>query len=701
MKKKRVLNKKYLKNSILQVFKQQPSRKFNYKQVSKLLRLKKIEEKVLVYDALNELTKNGFLKEKKTGSFILTNKNSPEKGRVIINNRSGVVVELNDGQEVFVDKKDSFFSLTGDLVEVVSLKTKKSSERGFITHVTERKRSSFVGKVQNNNGVSFFIPDDYKIYFDIYLTNKKGLKEAKGKKVHVTVTDWNTENKNPSGKIIETLGDIQSYETEVSAILIDKGFDYRFKAELEQKANSFSSKISKKDLLKRLDLRTITTFTIDPEDAKDFDDALSIKQLKNKNWQVGVHIADVSHYVQSGDIIDKEAFNRGTSVYLVDRVIPMLPEKLSNDLCSLKPNVDRLCFSVIFEINNKAKVLNYEIAKTIIHSNKRFTYEEAQNNINSNSGELFHELTTLNSIAKILRDRRKEKGSINFEKEETRFNLDDKKEPIGVYVKQSLDTNKLIEEFMLLANKTVSEHLNKRVSNKSFVYRVHDQPDKERIEDLKKIVKKYKYNIQNDNPKVLSKSLNLLLEKINDQPEKNLIETLVLRSMAKAKYSTKNIGHYGLAFPFYSHFTSPIRRYPDLVVHRLIENYINKTKTVIDLDLDYVCKHCSEKEKQAAIAERESIKFMQIKYLSNKVGDHFSGVISGVTDWGIYVELEKNKCEGLIKIKNLSDSFLIFDKKTHTLTNSDSSIVYQLGQKIDIRVVEVDLEKKLIDFSLA
>ena len=701
MKKKRVLNKKYLKNSILQVFKEQPSRKFNYKQVSKLLRLKKVGEKVLVYEALNELTKNGLLKEPKTGSFILTNKNSAEKGRVIFNNRSGVVVELSDGQEVFVDKKDSFFSLTGDLVEVVSLKTKKSSKRGFITHVAERKRSSFVGKVQNNNGVSFFIPDDYKIYFDIYLSNKKGLKEARGKKVHVTVTDWNTENKNPSGKIIETLGEIQSYETEVSAILIDKGFDYRFKAELEQKANSFSSKISKKDLLKRLDLRTTTTFTIDPEDAKDFDDALSIKQLKNKNWEVGVHIADVSHYVQSGDIVDREAFNRGTSVYLVDRVIPMLPEKLSNDLCSLRPNVDRLCFSVVFEINNKAKVLNYEIAKTIIHSNKRFTYEEAQNNINSSSGELFHELITLNSIAKILRDRRKEKGSINFEKEETRFNLDDKKEPIGVYVKQSLDTNKLIEEFMLLANKTVSEHLNKRVGNKSFVYRVHDQPDKERIEDLKKIVKKYKYNIQNDNPKVLSKSLNLLLEKINDQPEKNLIETLVLRSMAKAKYSTKNIGHYGLAFPFYSHFTSPIRRYPDLVVHRLIENYINKTKTILDLDLDYVCKHCSEKEKQAAIAERESIKFMQIKYLSNKVGDVFSGVISGVTDWGVYVELEKNKCEGLIKIKNLSNSFLIFDKKTHTLTNSDSSIIYQLGQKIDIRVVEVDLEKKLIDFSLA
>ena len=698
MKKKRVLNKRVLKNSILQIFQEQPFKKFNYKQVSKILRLKKIGDKILVFEAMSDLRAGGFLTEPKTGSFVLRSQKKAESGKVIFSNKSGVVVELSNGKEVVVDKKDSLFSLKGGLVEVVSLKSKKESSRGFITNVIKRKRSSFVGTVRLNNGVAFFIPDDFKIYFDVYLYNKKTLKLSKNKKVHVAVTDWSSENKNPSGKIIEFLGDLENYETEVSAILIDNGFSLKFAPSLEEKARSFSSRISEKEISSRLDLRKTTTFTIDPEDAKDFDDALSIKKLKNKSWEIGVHIADVSHYVQEGGVIDKEAFNRGTSVYLVDRVIPMLPELLSNDLCSLKPSVDRLCFSVVFEITDSAKILNYKIAKTVIHSDKRFTYEEAQKNIDSSSGDFYPELLKLNSIAKILRGARKKSGSINFEKDETRFKLDSNKNPIGVFVKPSLDTNKLIEEFMLLANKTVASHINQKINNQAFVYRVHDQPDKERIEDLKKIVKKYKYSIQNENPKALSKSLNLLLEKINDQPEKNLIETLILRSMAKAKYSTKNVGHYGLAFSFYSHFTSPIRRYPDLVVHRLIDSFIKNIPYNKTLDLDYVCKHCSEMEKQAAIAERESIKFMQIKYLSTKVGEIFSGVISGVTDWGVYVELDNNKCEGLIKIKNLCNDYLIFDKKNQTLTNSNSNIKYQLGQKIDIKVLEVDLEKKLIDF---
>ena len=378
----------------------------------------------------------------------------------------------------------------------------------------------------------------------------------------------------------------------------------------------------------------------------------------------------------------------------------MLPEVLSNDLCSLKPKVDRLCFSVIFEINNKAEILDYKISKSIIHSNKRFTYKEAQDNIDNASGKYHRELIDINNLAKIFRKKRKEEGSINFEREETKFLLDKDNNPIDVYTKESLDTNKLIEEYMLLANKAVAKHINEKMNNYSFIYRVHDIPDKEKISDLKNIIKKYKYSINDDNPKSLSKSLNELLDKIHDKPEKSLIETLVLRSMAKAKYATKNVGHYGLGFNYYSHFTSPIRRYPDLIVHRLINSFISKENYDISLDLDYISKHCSEMEKSAAIAERDSIKFMQIKCLNSKIGQEFSGVISGVTEWGLYVELDKNKCEGLVKINQISKNYLVFDKKTHSLTSTSKEIKYQLGQKVLVKILKADIEKKQVDFSL-
>lgn len=700
MRKKSVLNKAALKNSVLKVFQEFPFKKLNYKQVSKCIGVKKLGEKILVFEAMNDLKKDGRLEELKRGSFSLIQKNVSQQGTVLFSNKSGVTVELENKKLISVDKKDSLFSLKGDVVEIVFIKSKKNSSAGFITNVLERKRSSFVGTIQKNHGIAFFIPDDYKVYFDIFLESKRLLDQSTNKKVCVSVTNWNTENKNPSGKITEILGDYDDYSTEKKSILINHGFSSGFSTNVEKLANSVSKKISDKEISERVDFRKTTTFTIDPDDAKDFDDAISVKKLQKNLWEIGVHIADVSHYVKEGDQIDKEAFNRATSVYLVDRVIPMLPEVLSNDLCSLKPQVDRLCFSVIFKLDAMANINSYSINKTIINSNKRFTYKEAQKNIDDFSGAFCKELTIINSIAKVLRKNRKNNGSINFEKEETRFKLDKNKNPIDVYVKDSLDTNKLIEEYMLLANKTIAEHINKKTNNIPFVYRIHDEPDNEKIEDLKSLVKKYNHSIQNDNPKVLSKSLNLLLEKINDLPEKNLIETLILRSMAKAKYSSKNIGHYGLAFNNYSHFTSPIRRYPDLIVHRLMYGYL-KSSPVRNLDLSYVCKHCSEKEKEAALAERESIKFMQLKYLTNRIGEVFTGVISGVTDWGVYVELDNNKCEGLVKIKNLSDDFLFFDNKSHTLNDSQSNIKYQLGQEITVKVFSVDIEKKQIDFLLA
>ena len=619
------------------------------------------------------------------------------EGTVKNTNKRGVYVELKNEEEVFVEKKDSLFSLKGDGVSLVLLNKKRGEQKGIIRGVVNRKKHSFVGVIQQSNSFSFFIPDDYRIYFDVFIPPKEMLKNIENKKVHVTITNWGIENKNPVGKIVSVLGSVNDHETEINSILIEGGFESSFSKTVEEKAIAIDKKIAQKEVLNRLDLRKTPTFTIDPEDAKDFDDAISVKQLQNKNWEVGVHIADVSHYIKEGDSIDKEALSRGTSVYLVDRVIPMLPEVLSNDLCSLKPNEDKLCFSVVFEFNTRAEVVNYKISKTIIHSNKRFTYEQAQKNINSKSGLFYKELIHIKDLSLLLRSRRKENGSINFEKPEVKFVLDKDKNPINVSFKESLDTNKLIEEYMLLANKTIAKHIN----NKSnFIYRIHDVPDKERVVDLKNIVKKFNYSIDISNPKGLSKSLNKLLSEIKGRPEEDLIATLTIRSMSKAIYSTSNIGHYGLSFNFYSHFTSPIRRYPDLVIHRLISDFLLGENHYKKEKLDFICKHCSEMEKLASTAERNSIKFMQVKYLKKKLGEKFSGVITGVTDWGLYVELEENKCEGLVKINSIKSDYFSFDKKTHSIIGNSTNIKYQLGQKVDVKIMKADLEKKQLDFIL-
>ncbi|MDG1426720.1 MAG: ribonuclease R [Flavobacteriales bacterium] len=684
---------------LLNIFREN-KQKLNYKQISKRLEIKDMGVKIQLIDVMKEMARSGIIEEVQRGAYRIIEKTNKITCVIKNTNNQGAFASIDKDNEVFIDKKSSQFVLAGDEVEVNLFPKRKKRQEGEVVNVIKRKKLDFVGEIDSTSTNYFLIPDDRRVSFDIFLPPKSIKKDYINKKVLVRVEGWDKKYKNPIGKVIEVIGNIKDHNTEINSILMDYGFTPNFPIKVEDAANKINHSISKKEIEKRLDIRTTTTFTIDPKDAKDFDDALSVRKLKNENWEIGVHIADVSHYVEEGGIIDMEAIERATSVYLVDRVIPMLPEVLSNDICSLKPNVDRLAYSVFFEINGKAEVIDYKIAKTVIHSDIRFTYESAQEIINSKKGLLVTEILLLNRLSKILRRKRQENGSINFESSEVKFILDDDNMPIDVFFKESLSTNHLIEEFMLLANKTVAKHIGFPKKNaKPFVYRVHDLPDKERISTLNEIVKKFGHNIENNNPKILSKSLNYLLNKVKGEPEQQMVETLTIRSMAKAVYTTSNIGHYGLAFDYYSHFTSPIRRYPDLIVHRLLDQYINK-KQKENIDLEKICKHCSEKEKIASQAERDSIKYMQVKFLKNKVGKVYEGVISGVTEWGLYVEITANKCEGLVKISSIKNDHYIYNEKTYSITGYRTKKSYQLGQKVRIKIQRADLEKKQMDFVL-
>ena len=700
------VNKKEMIRNVINIFNENLDKTFNYKQVSTLLDIKSETQRIYINQLLYELLDEDFLVEISRGKFKANSRGGYIEGTI---QRQGVKTYLNpdDGGElVFIPERKTNHALLNDRVKVFLYAHRKGQQpEGEVVEVLKRAQDTFVGILDVSENYAFLTLDNRIMTNDIFIPKNK-LKGGKtGQKAVVKLLGWEPNAKNPVGEVIDVLGDKGDNNTEMHAILVEFGLPYKYPADVEAEAATMDAGITLAEVAKRIDMREVTTFTVDPRDAKDFDDALSLRKLSSGLWEVGVHIADVTHYVTPESIIEEEARQRATSVYLVDRTIPMLPEHLSNGICSLRPNEDKLTYSVIFQINHKAEIQHYDIAKTVTCSNRRFTYEEAQTVIETGGGEYKEEILTLDRLAKILRQKRFDSGAIAFDRVEVRFEIDDKGKPTSVFFKEQKDANKMIEEFMLLANKTVATHVGKPPKGqkpKTFVYRIHDVPNPDKLNNFSVFIKRFGYNLKTSGKQTaISSSINALLDEVQGKKEQNLIETLAIRSMAKAIYSTSNMGHYGLAFDFYTHFTSPIRRYPDMMVHRLLEKYANDGRSVNASEWEEYCQHSSNMEQLAANAERASIKYKQVEFMSDHLGEVFDGVISGVTEWGIYVELIVNKCEGMIPIRDLDDDFYTFDDKNYCLIGRRYQKRYQLGDEVTVKVAKANLDKKQLDFVLA
>ena len=693
---------------ILRFMNEKSSKIYNYKQIADGIDYKNPRQREQVIQALHKLIADDRIKEVEKGKYIVNLKIEGTLTGVIDFNQTGNAYVKVDGldEDIFVHSKNVKHALQGDTVLIVTYHFKGKKLEGSVLEVLERSREEFVGTFQliKHKDFGFVVSDKKSINTDIFIPKGKMLDANDGDKVLVKMLRWDSNSKNPEGEIIKVLGAPGEHETEIHSILAEYGLPYSFPEEVEKEANEIDRQIHDSEVAKRRDMRNILTFTIDPKDAKDFDDALSIRKLQNGNWEIGVHIADVSHYVTPGTSLDDEAYDRATSVYLVDRVVPMLPEVLSNDVCSLRPNEDKFTFSAVFELDDNANVLNQWFGRTVTHSDRRFTYEEAQERIETKQGDLAEEILTLDRLAKILRKDRINKGAITFDRSEVRFNLDENNEPVGVYFKISKDSNHLIEEFMLLANRKVSEFISLsgkgERTNLTFIYRIHDDPDPVKLEALREFVGTFGYQMNLANTKKVAESLNKLLKDVKGKGEENMIETLAMRSMSKAVYSTEPIGHYGLGFEFYTHFTSPIRRYPDLIAHRLLQHYLDGGKSVSQQEYEEKCKHCSNMERLAADAERDSIKFMQVKFMEKHVGEVFTGVISGVAEFGFWVQIPENGAEGLIKLRDLMDDSYMFDAKNHLVYGTRTGNQYQLGDKVKIKVMKANLIQKQLDFKI-